>query len=47
VTSIGRFYRADTSNFPPEDKNDAAAIAAMKNLLAEGLKGLKAKAEAK
>jgi mxaD protein len=47
VEWIGRFYRADTSNFPPEDKNDATAIAAMKNFLGEGLKGLKAKAEAK
>jgi mxaD protein len=47
VEWIGRFYRADTSNFPPENKNDAAAIAAMKNFIAEGLKGLKAKAEAK
>jgi mxaD protein len=47
VEWIGRFYRADTSNFPPEDKNDAAAIAAMKTFLSEGLKGLKAKAEAK
>lgn len=47
VRWVGRFYRADTSNFPPGDKNDAAAIAAMKNLITEGLKGLKAKAEAK
>jgi mxaD protein len=44
---VGRFYRADTSNFPPEDKNDEAAIAAMTEFLQEGLKGLKAKAEAK
>jgi mxaD protein len=47
VEWVGRFYRADTSNFPPEDKNDAAAIAAMKNFIGEGLKGLKAKVEAK
>ena len=47
VEWIGRFYRADTGNFPPEDKNDAAAIAAMKSFIGEGLKGLKAKAEAK
>ncbi len=47
VEWIGRFYRADTSNFPPEDKNDEAAIAAMTNFIQEGLKGLKAKAEAK
>jgi mxaD protein len=47
VDWVGRFYRADTSNFPPEDKNDDAAIAAMTNFLQEGLKGLKAKAEGK
>lgn len=47
VEWIGRFYRADTSNFPPEDKNDAAAIAAMTNFFQAGLKELKAKAEAK
>jgi mxaD protein len=47
VDWIGRFYRADTSNFPPEDKNDEAAIAAMTNFFQEGLKGLKSKAEAK
>ena len=44
---VGRFYRADTSNFPPEDKNDEAAIAAMTEFFQEGLKGLMAKAEAK
>lgn len=47
VTWIGRFYRADTSNFPPEDKNDDAAIVAMTKFFQEGLKGLKAKAEGK
>jgi mxaD protein len=47
VTWIGRFYRADTSNFPPEDKNDEAAVAAMTEFLQEGLKGLKAKVEGK
>jgi mxaD protein len=47
VEWVGRFYRADTGNFPAENKNDAAAIAAMKNFLAQGLTGLKAKAEAK
>jgi mxaD protein len=45
VAWIGRFYRADTSNFPPEDKNDAAAVAAMTTFFQEGLQGLKAKAE--
>jgi len=43
----GRFYRADTGNEPAPDKNDAAAIKAMKNFINEGLNGLKAKAEAK
>jgi mxaD protein len=42
----GRFYRADTSNFPPENLNDAAAIAAMENFFRQGLEGLKAKLEA-
>ncbi|MFT0858799.1 SRPBCC family protein [Ancylobacter sp. G4_0304] len=41
-----RFYRADTTNEPPEDKNDQAAIDAMTGFITEGLKGLKAKAEA-
>jgi len=44
---IGRFYRADTGNFPSETQDDATAIAAMSNFLSEGLKGLKAKAEGK
>lgn len=47
VTWVGRFYRADTGNTPAEDKNDAAAIKAMKAFITEGLQGLKAKAEAK
>jgi mxaD protein len=47
VVWIGRFYRADTGNFPPEDKNDAAAVAAMTTFYQEGLKGLKAKVEGK
>lgn len=47
VEWIGRVYRADTSNAPPEGKDNAAAIAAMKEFVDEGLKGLKAKAEAK
>jgi mxaD protein len=47
VDWIGRFYRADTGNFPPEGKDDKAAIAAMENFIKEGLKGLKAKAEGK
>jgi mxaD protein len=47
VTWTARLYRADTGNEPAPDKNDAAAIKAMKAFMTEGLKGLKAKAEAK
>ncbi len=47
VSWVARFYRADTGNEPAEDRNDAAAIKAMKAFLTEGLQGLKAKAEAK
>lgn len=39
-----RFYRADTSNFPPDELNDEAAIVAMTDFIREGLEGLKAKA---
>ncbi|MBB3769540.1 mxaD protein [Angulomicrobium tetraedrale] len=42
-----RFYRADTTNEPPEELNDAAAIAAMTDFIRQGLEGLKAKATAK
>jgi mxaD protein len=47
VTWIARFYRGDTSNFPPENLNDEAAVKAMTEFLQEGLKGLKAKVEGK
>lgn len=47
VTWIGRFYRADTSNFPPDNLNDEAAVKAMTEFLQTGLKGLKAKVEGK
>lgn len=47
VTWMGRFYRADTGNEPAPDKNDAAAVKAMKDYFTTGLQGLKAKAEAK
>lgn len=47
VTWIGRFYRGDTSNFPPENLNDEAAVKAMTGFMQEGLKGLKAKVEGK
>lgn len=43
---LGRFYRADTSNFPPDHLNDEAAATAMKTFFREGLEGLKAKIEA-
>lgn len=45
VTWIGRFYRADTGNFPPEHLNDEAAMKAMTEFMKEGLAGLKAKIE--
>jgi mxaD protein len=47
VTWMARLYRADTGNEPAPDKNDAAAVKAMKAYLTEGLQGLKAKAEVK
>lgn len=42
-----RFYRADTTNEPPEDKNDEAAIKATVDFFQAGLSGIKAKAEGK
>lgn len=39
-----RFYRADTTNEPPDELNDEAAIAAMTDFIRHGLEGLKAKA---
>jgi len=47
VEWIGRFYRGDTSNFPPENLNDEAAETAMTAFFREGLDGLKAKLESK
>lgn len=47
VEWTARFYRADTGNEPPEDRNDAAAVKAMQEFMQTGLQGLKAKAEAK
>lgn len=41
----GRFYRGDTGNFPPDDLNDAAAVAAMTSFFETGLAGLKAALE--
>lgn len=47
VEWIVRLYRADTTNEPAEDKNDAAALKAMGDFIKQGLEGLKAKSEAK
>lgn len=47
VTWSGRFYRGDTSNFPPDNLNDEAALNAMTEFFKQGLAGLKAKLEAK
>lgn len=47
VSWSARFYRADTTNEPPEDRNDEAAIAAMTDFIRQGLDGLKAKAAGK
>lgn len=47
LTWTARLYRADTTNDPPEDKNDAAAVKAMTDFVTTGLQGLKAKLEAK
>lgn len=47
VTWVSRFYRADTTNEPPEDKNDAAAVQATTDFIKSGLDGLKAKLEGK
>lgn len=41
VSWSGRFYRADTGNFPPENLNDEAAVKAMTEYAQAGLKGLK------
>jgi mxaD protein len=43
----GRFYRGDTGNFPPDELNDEAAVAAMSDFFRRGLDGLKAKVEGK
>lgn len=45
VAWLGRFYRGDTGNEPPEELSDAAGKAAMNAYFANGLKGLKAKVE--
>lgn len=45
VEWLGRFYRADTGNYPPENLNDEAAMNAMKTFFKMGLGGLKQKVE--
>lgn len=47
VEWFGRFYRGDTSNFPPDELNDEAAVNAMNAFMKTGLEGLKAKVEGK
>ncbi|WP_242444499.1 SRPBCC family protein [Advenella sp. S44] len=47
VSWIGRFYRGDTSNEPPEALNDESAIAAMTAIYQNGLAGLKKTIEGK
>ena len=47
VEWISRLYRADTTNEPPENKNDAAAVKATTDFIKTGLAGIKAKAEGK
>ncbi|RXF73708.1 SRPBCC family protein [Hansschlegelia zhihuaiae] len=41
----GRGYRLDTSNEPPEGKDDAAAVKILSDFFKAGLEGLKKKAE--
>lgn len=45
VSWSGRFYRADTGNFPPENLNDEAAVEAMTTFAKSGLQGIKNVAE--
>jgi mxaD protein len=45
VEWMGRFYRGDTGNEPPETLSDAAGREAMNRYFSDGLKGLKAKLE--
>ena len=47
VTWTGRFYRGDTSNFPPDNLNDESAVKAMTGFMRAGLESLKAKVEGK
>lgn len=45
VEWMGRFYRGDTGNEPPDNLSDDAGREAMNRFFSEGLKGLKAAAE--
>ena len=45
VEWMGRFYRGDTGNEPPENLSDAAGKEALTKYFGDGLKGLKAKVE--
>lgn len=45
VTWVASFFRADTTNEPPEEYNDEAAVAAMEKFADDGLNGLKQKVE--
>lgn len=45
VSWSGRFYRADTGNFPIESLNDESAVKAMTNYAQSGLAGLKSLVE--
>ncbi|KQO52064.1 MULTISPECIES: SRPBCC family protein [unclassified Methylobacterium] len=47
VEWLGRFYRGDTGNEPPEELSDAAGKDAMNLYFSNGLKGLKARLEGK
>ncbi len=45
VEWMGRFYRGDTGNEPPDNLSDDAGREAMNRFFSDGLKGLKAAAE--
>lgn len=47
VEWLGRFYRGDTGNEPPDDLSDEAGNASMTRYFGDGLKGLKARVEGK
>jgi hypothetical protein len=47
VNWSGRFYRADTGNFPPQEYSDEAAVNAMKEYAISGMNGLKTMLEVK